>query len=160
MTDTYDTERDTPIFQRGSLILLAVFLVLLLLPEGCGGSGEPSTTPISAKSSDARQQGPLKAVTWGIVRVSRKSVQIGTTLPYCEYTKPEPRIERIVQRRRPGRVIITVLVRFPPKKTGPNAGGCLGVRISAVRWVKLGQDPRKLKLFDGKTSPPRRVQDY
>jgi hypothetical protein len=147
---------------RALLSLTVASLLLLVAPTGCGGAERTSTQapgdPSPTSSDPNPRKGPLKEIKWEIVRQSRRSVQIGAFVPYCEYTKPEPRIERVVKRRRPGRVVLTMLVRFPPKKTGSDAGGCLGVQISAARWVKLDRNPLDLKLFDGSTSPPRRVQ--
>jgi hypothetical protein len=147
---------------RALLSLTVASLLLLVAPAGCGGAERTSTrapdNPSPTSSDLNPRRGPLKAIKWEIVRQSRRSVQIGAFVPYCEYTKPEPRIERVVRRRQPRRAILTMLVRFPPKKTGPDAGGCLGVQISVARWVKLDRDPQELKLFDGSTSPPRSVQ--
>lgn len=131
---------------------VAVALVLMLvMPAGCGGYDGSTSSPHPNRANSG--QGTVKAVHWDIVRLARRSVQIGAFIPYCEYTKPEPRIEEIKKRRRPGRVILTMLVRFPPRKQG-----CLGIQVSVQRWVKLGRDTRDLKLFDGKTSPPQEVQ--
>lgn len=147
----------------GNARISAATLFFLVL-GGCGGSHSTmaSTEGREAVPSSSRDvlagKGPLKPIKWGVVSTGPSGLRIGAFVPYCEYTRPKPRVERVVKRRKPGRAILTMLVRFPPKKTGPNAGGCLGVQVSVSRWVKLGQDPQKLKLFDGYFSPPREVK--
>lgn len=165
MTEIWDTAQVFITSLRDWLTLLGVFLFLLFMLNGCGNSGDPSvgTTNLSTvapveMSKSARASGPLKAIKWDIVRMGRRNVQIGAFVPHCEYTKPVPRVERVIQRRSEGRAILTMMVRFPPKKVGPNAGACLGVQISVARWVRLGQDPTSIKFFDGSTSPPREVR--
>jgi hypothetical protein len=131
--------------------MLAVVL-LLLVPAGCGASEGITSSPEPDSASSG--QGSLKTIHWDIVRLAHRSVLIGAFVPYCEYTKPEPRIEKVKERRRPGRVTLTMLVRFPPR-----VQGCLGVEISVGRWVRLDRDTRGLRFFDGKTSAPEEVQE-
>jgi hypothetical protein len=157
MTHTHGTEIGLmPHSRHWSSIM--VVIVSLLLGAECGGSDETSAAPISAPKMGLQRQGPLKAIKWDVARVRDQSIQIGAFVPYCEYTKPVPRVERVIQRRRPGRIILTMLVRFPLNNAGPEGEACLGVQISVFRWVKLDQDPQRLRLFDGKSSPPREVE--
>jgi hypothetical protein len=137
---------------RSQLGVILTVVLVLLVPAGCGGH-DAMITSASQADPAKRKQGPLKPIHWGIIRVSQQSVKIGAFVPYCEYTKPVPHIERVTKQRFPGRIILTMLVQFPPRRSG-----CLGVQISVGRWVKIGRDPLDLKFFDGKTSPPKEVQ--
>lgn len=134
-------------FQWGASLAI---VLLLLTSAGCGG--DDSTKELDSSHS-ADGQGSLRAVHWGVVKIAQRSVKIGAFVPHCEYQNAIPHIEQIKKRRGPGRVTVTMLVRFPPKRPG-----CLGVGISVGRWLKIGHHPLELKFFDGKTSPPEEVQ--
>jgi hypothetical protein len=135
-------------------------LAVLLLVLGCGGSNGKAAS--SARTSEqggstkepaanAGRSGPLKKTRWGISRVGKRRVQIGAFVPYCGEPHPEPYIERVVRHRAPGRVVLTMLVRYPPVK-----GACFGEGISVMRWITVGGDPRSMIFFDGATSPPEK----
>ena len=134
-----------------------VFLVLLFAVFcGCGKSEtlsdfEPTSAEVATPENQER--GPLKEIQWSVFQVANESVRIGGFAPYCEGTKPEPRIEKVDQLHRSDRRVLTMFVRFPPKRVGPNAGGCLGVELILRRWVRIGNDLRSTTLFDGSTSP-------
>jgi len=125
----------------------AGIVALSVCALGIGGCFGQSKTQGDA----TRRQGPLKPIRWGIIDMGRQSVRVGAFVPYCKYTKPEPFVERVKRRRRRGGRVLTMLVQFPPKRTG----GCLG-ESSVTQWVKLGPGVERLRLFDGFTSPPER----
>lgn len=135
-------------------------LALLLLVLGCGGSdGKASSSAGTLEqggstkepAANAGKSGPLKKTRWGISRVGKRRVQISAFVPYCGEPHPEPYIENVVRHRAPGRVVLTMLVRYPPVK-----GACVGEGISVMRWITLKGEPRNLVFYDGATSPPEK----
>ena len=145
--------------RKRAVVMLTVALGL----GACGASQSPKESSmqfheIGTQMSDleGQQKGPLKAIKWGVVASGQQSIEIGALVPYCEKSSPKPHIERIEKRFRHNRVIITMFVRFPPKRVGSNAGGCLGVEIGISRWVKLRKKSDRIRLYDGSTSPPAR----
>lgn len=143
--------------RRGALLGV---LCGLLFAFGCGGSdGQASSGStisrqagdMKGRSGDPDRIGFLKETRWGISRAAARSVQISAFVPYCGKPHREPYVERVARRGNPGRVVLTMLVRYPPAR-----GACLGEGISVTRWVALDGDPRTLRLFDGSTSPPAR----
>ena len=135
-------------------------VTVLLLSLGCGGSdGRASNSAgVSGQArgntrttSGSNQPGALKKTKWGFSRLGERRVQIGASIPYCGEPHPRPYIERVIRHRAPGRLVLTMLVRYPPVK-----GACFGMGIGAMRWVAIGGDPRKLAFYDGATSPPEK----
>lgn len=138
----------------GTLSKLWCMLAITALPwtQGCGASRESSIDLF--RQPETHYEGPLKVTKWNIVRMNARSVEIGAFVPYCENKKGRPRIEQVRQEHNVGRVILTMFVRYPPRHIGRRSDVCFGAPVSVQGWVKLGQDPRKLRLFDGKV-PPR-----
>jgi hypothetical protein len=132
-------------------------LVLLLVLGGCGESDgrqpppESSARPVGSASTAAASDrpGPLKETQWGVSEIGARSVQISAFVPYCGKPHAEPYVERIVRRRASGRVVLTMMVRYPPAQ-----GACVGEDISVMRWIAVRGDPRALTFYDGSTSPP------
>ena len=95
--------------------------------------------------------GALKETQWGIVRARGRRVQIGAFVGYCGEPHPRPHIEQVIRHRGPGRVVLTMFVRYPPVK-----GACFGEGIMVMRWIAVKGDPRDLVFYDGGPSPPER----
>jgi hypothetical protein len=139
-----------------------VFVALLGL-GACGAVG-PNGGNQSERYSDGgtnrladfvdNRRVALEPIRWGIMAVTDRSVEVGALVPYCEYTKPKPRVKRVERKRQRGGFVLTMFVWFPPKRVGPNAGGCLGAEVGVSRWVKLGRKVEQVRLYDGSTSPP------
>jgi hypothetical protein len=91
---------------------------------------------------------------WEIAQVKNDSVLIGAFVNFCEGTKPQPRVKKIARHRKPGALVLTMFVVFPPKDPG-----CFGSQISVMHWVKVGKNLRHLDLYDGSTSPPARRKE-
>jgi hypothetical protein len=139
--------------------MLPMVLAVLMLSLGCGGSdgqasnsvGGPGRGRSTGVASGSSQPGALKKTKWGFSQLGRRHVQIGAFVPYCGEPHPKPYIERVIRNRVQGRVVLTMLVRYPPVK-----GACLGMGIGVMRWVPVGHDPRKLVFYDGATFPPEK----
>lgn len=101
-------------------------------------------------SQRSQWKGSLRAVKWGVGRRGKASIQIGAFVPYCENIDPSPQIEQVKQRRRPGGVILTIYVRFPPRE----GRSCIGYDLGVTHWVKLGSQAVNASIYDGSTSPP------
>ena len=129
-------------------------LAIVLITFGCGESdGRASSSGGSSKKATpgSDRHGALKETQWGISRVGKRRVRIGAFVPYCGEPHPQPYIERVNRHRAPGRVVLTMFVRYPPVK-----GACFGKDVSVRHWVAVGSDPRKLAFYDGATSPPEK----
>lgn len=144
--------------KRGRTIGLSILLFSILgaIPaEGCGGSdtsssslNQPDVHP--SDRGNASRLGTLRAVKWGVGRQEETSIKIGAFVPYCENVTPSPRIERVVRRRSPNRVILTMYVRFPVGQRK----GCIGYGLGLTRWISLGRQASRLSIYDGSTPPP------
>jgi hypothetical protein len=141
---------------------LLVVLGVLVLALGCGGSdgkasGSAGTSGQAGNTIEAGvssgKSGALKKTRWGISRVRKRRIQISAFVPYCGEPHPEPHIERVIRHRAPGRMVLTMFVRYPPAK-----GACFGSEISVMRWIAVKGDPRRLTFYDGATSPPEKRQ--
>lgn len=98
---------------------------------------------------EAGGSGALKETRWEVSRVAAHSVQISAFVPYCGEPHRKPYIQRVDRRRGHDRVVLTMLVRYPPVR-----GACLGEGLGVARWIAVRGDPRRLKFFDGSQSPP------
>lgn len=143
---------------RRSALLVALGVLVIAL--GCGGSngkasGSAGTYERSGNAIEtvtgSGKSGALKKTRWGISRVGMRGVQISAFVPYCGEPHPKPGIERVIRHRAPGRMVLTMFVRYPPTK-----GACFGSEISVMRWIAVKGDPRDLVFFDGATSPPEK----
>lgn len=65
--------------------------------------------------------GSLKETQWAISKVGARSVQISAFVLYCGKPHVEPYIEQIFRRRGSGRIVLTMMVRYPPTR-----GVCVG----------------------------------
>lgn len=119
-----------------------------------GGSGasvsfDQASSFVRTSYDQSKARGSLRAVKWDVVRRAESSIQLGAFVSYCE-SGPEPRIERIERRRRPGSVVLTMFVHFPPRR----GDSCAGFDLGVSHWVRLGRRWTKLEIYDGSTSPP------
>lgn len=105
----------------------------------------------ASSSTIAEGQLSVRKHKWEVSAIAEKSVLLGTFVPFCEGTKPRPRVKRIDRRRKPGALVLTMFIEFPPKDNG-----CFGSQGSVMHWVKVGGDLKQLDLYDGSTSPPAR----
>lgn len=141
------------IHRRRRTLCLCVLLFSGLgavVAEGCGSSDFSKSGDSLDAIQRSQRKGPIRAVKWGVGRRGKASVQIGAFVPYCENIAPSPQIEQVKQRRRPGRVILTMYVRFPPRK----GRSCIGYDLGVTQWVKLGSQATGVPIYDGSTSPP------
>jgi hypothetical protein len=141
----------------GRAALFAVFS-LLVLALGCGeseGNGSKAAAVVErgaqtdSSPESAKKSGALKETQWEVSRVAAHSVQISAFVPYCGEPHRKPYIQRVGRRRGHDRVVLTMLVRYPPVR-----GACLGEGLGVARWIAVRGDPRRLKFFDGSQSPP------
>lgn len=121
---------------------LCVMAILILAVFGCGSSA----------ADHGQSRGPERAVRWGVEKAGKRAVRLLTSVPSCVYTEPQPRIHRIEMSYRGHSTVITVFVRFPPRKDQPEI--CAGAEIFLRKWVKLKQPVSGQRLYDGSTSPP------
>lgn len=127
--------------------LICLISAAALTCSACGAEGRGD-----ADKSPKAGRGPLKEIQWGPARTRRGRIQIGALVPYCAFTKPKPFVAEVERRRRPGKLILTMLVQFPLRVKG----GCLGMGLGVYRWVNLGKSAEKQKIYDGATKPPTR----
>jgi len=141
-------------------VALLVVLLSLVFALGCGGSDGKASGPtgvagqsgeVAGATASLGKSGALRKTRWAIIRVGEQRVQIGAFVPYCGEPHPRPHIERVISHRAPRRVVLTMLVRYPPVK-----GACVGEEISVMRWVAVKGNSRNLSFYDGVTSPPQR----
>lgn len=129
--------------------------------DSSSGANDPTDRVTGSKGPGAQvagKKGRLKPIRWGPVRTAKRGVMIGALVGHCKNGAPRPYIERIARHRLGKRVTITMFVRFPPRRTGPDASGCLYLDIGVSKWIKLRGNPSRLRFFDGATSPPTRRQ--
>jgi hypothetical protein len=131
----------------------AVASVLVTLFTGCGSGGKGNDASRNS-STIAAGQLSVRKHKWGVSRIKTESVLIGAFVPFCEGTRPRPQVKRIERRRKPGALVLTMFIQFPPKDPG-----CFGSQISVLHWVKVGNDLKRLDLYDGSTSPPARRRE-
>ncbi len=130
----------------------AFVVLLLLIAIGCGESdGSVAGLSSAPAAAGSDQSGPLKKTRWGVSRVAERNIQISAFVPYCGKPHAKPFVERVDRRRTARRVVLTMLVRYPPAK-----GACVGEGISVMRWIAVNGDPHDLSFFDGSTTPPTR----
>jgi hypothetical protein len=140
---------------RSRQIIICAICAAVFLLIGCGQADHGSGNPTSSESRSAAtiaSGGEVKEHKWGISEAKQRSVRIGVVLPYCETNESEPQIDRIERRQKPGSLVLTVFVRFPP----PKRGACVGLQLHLLHWVKVGTKLDHLDLYDGTTSPPAR----
>lgn len=139
---------------RTVLCVLCLACIGAVIADGCGGF-ETHRTKVSGSVAEVAgnrhtQQGPLRAVKWGVGQKARLSLQIGAFVPYCEGIKPKPRIEHVTRNWRRHGLVLTMLVRFPLRQ----ASNCVGYGLAVVRWVKLGRKAKGTAIYDGSRHPP------
>ena len=132
----------------------AVASVLVTMWTGCGSGGKGADTSQASSSTKVEKQLSVRKHKWEIAQVKNDSVLIGAFVNFCEGTKPQPRVKKIARHRKPGALVLTMFVVFPPKDPG-----CFGSQISVMHWVKVGKNLRHLDLYDGSTSPPARRKE-
>lgn len=137
--------------------IAGLFLALLAL-GGCGQQGDSARAPkvVSGRSDTTSGGGSSvsiqrRPVHWGIGRIRGRKVKLFTFFPYCSGTEPKPRVAEVRSRSKQDRVVLTMIVRFPVRKTG----GCQGVDLGiSSTWIALGRDLDHVRLYDGKSAPP------
>src|ERR1044072_418530 len=151
------------IASKRALVALGCAVLLGLCACGIAESDGASESKIHAMGKQPSsledgtdQRGPVKLIQWGPTAVARQSIELGALVPYCEYAKPRPYVERVRRRRTRRGLVLTMVVRFPSRPVGSGAGGCLWVEVGVSKWVRLGRDAKELKIFDGSPSPPTR----
>jgi len=124
----------------------------LLLSAGASRAVQMPDDGRSVHLAPSAHRGPVKEIRWGIADRGRRSVELDALVGYCEYGGRRPYVEGVKRRGWHGGLALTMLVRFPPQKSG----GCMWVQVGVLKWVRLRRPTARTRLFDGSTSPPAR----
>lgn len=143
----------------GVLALLAIVVGIFV---ACGENRSSRASDAAERADNSGMlggpvddgDGVLKPIQWGPVRTAKRSVMIGALVGYCNNGSPRPYIERVKRSQRMDRIVLTMFVRFPPRRTGPNAPGCSYLGIGVEKWITFRKNLGQFKFFDGATSPP------
>jgi hypothetical protein len=141
-----------------SLWAIGGLCLAFLALDGCGqrSGGAEAAKVVSGRSNAMSHFGSSvsiqnRPVHWGIRRTKEREVKLFAFVPYCSGTQPKPRVAKVKRRSKQDRVVLTMIVRFPVRKSG----GCLGVDLEiSSTWIVFGRDLRSVRLYDGKSSPP------
>jgi hypothetical protein len=130
-----------------------VVALFMLLCVGSGAANVESSVHTADRLGIAvPPQYSVRAHRWNLLGVQGKSVEIGASFIYCAMFREAPKVVSVSQRRKPGRVVLTMFVRLPPSPKH-----CFtAIPLHIFHWVKVGPGVNRLALYDGRTSPPAR----
>lgn len=127
--------------------------VPVLLMFGCSSGSATSAVEVQKRQATAggqaasRGNGSLHEVPWNGRPGQKRQFILFAFVGYCSHG-PKPYPERVRVRRKAKRVILTLLVHFPPR-----AHPCLGEEIGLRTAVKIRGSLQQLRLYDGSQSP-------
>lgn len=139
-------------------VITGVFCLVFLALGGCGeGGGNAEAAKVASERFDAKLRDrssvsiQRRPVHWSIRTTKERKVKLFAFVPYCSGTKPKPRVAEVRRRAKRDRVVLTMIVRFPVRRTG----GCQGVDLGiSSAWIVFERALRNVRLYDGKSSPP------
>jgi hypothetical protein len=126
-------------------------LCLVVMGVGCGKADDRDMRKTAPDARRSDSDSAVRSHKWELVRVRGERILIGALVNYCESRNRFPRIEYVKRLRKPGAIVLTMTVRFPP-----HPEGCFGSQGSLLHWVEIGPRIDQVDIYDGSSSPPAR----